>query len=151
VEGLVRVLVRGPDVHVGAAATRLAQLGDEGVDALRTALTEAVREDHQPIRQAALQALVLHRHRDLPAGLVRLTGDEAPEVRTRAIRTLAALGEGAAMPHVVPLLRDPEAAVREEAADAVWELTGGGVDLDFDADPEETESSIRRLEEHYRG
>jgi HEAT repeat protein len=145
VGGLMRILVRGQGDLVTQAASRLTRIGDAGLAALLWALIDAVRMDAFEVRTAAVKALVQSGCTEAPKELIALTGDESAEVRVRAIRTLASL----ASPLAVVLLRDPEESVREEAADALWELSGGGVNLDLDAEPDVVENAIRRLEDLY--
>jgi len=151
VAGLVRLLVRGSGEVVKGAALRLARLGGAGGAALQQALVEAVAANSDEIPPAVVKAYQTDGIRTIPAGLPPLIEDDDPEVRIRAVRTMAGIGGSEAMVSAVALLRDAEEEVREEAADAIWELTEGRIDLEFDRDAAALEEDIRRLEERYRG
>ncbi len=149
--GLVRLLVRGRGEIVGRAALRLARLGGVAEEALAEALVSAVAANSDEIPPAAVKAYQTEGLREIPPGLPVLIHDPKSEVRIRAIRTMAGIGGAAVMLPALELLRDAEESVREEAADAIWELSEGRIDLDLDRDPAAVEEDIRILEERYSG
>ena len=65
---------------------------------------------------------------------VRTLGDEAPEVRVQAARTLQSLGESDSVPHLIETLEDDDLSVRRASRSALAYLVGkdlGGSQLNW--------------------
>ncbi len=80
-------------------------------------LEKAIAEDPDPdLRMKAIRML-----KDAPAGVNRVPGlvrglsDTDPDIRIASLKALASVGDPAATPWVVELIKDPESAVRIQA------------------------------------
>ncbi|MEW6746081.1 MAG: HEAT repeat domain-containing protein [Planctomycetota bacterium] len=103
-----------PDEEIREAARK-------ALENLRLYMEEKARwEQFEATGGKALSALT---------ALVRQTRDPEPEVRIAAIRSLAALGNPEALPHLIELLRDADAQIKEEARKAIEILTAKPADV----------------------
>lgn len=108
-----------------AAIESLALLG-QGIESFSSAVTDAllaqVTAPEREMRLAAMRALAGAGGVGAVGILIERLGDEDPFIRGDAVRGLARLGHAAV--NVVPLLEDPDGAVRMAAAQAVAEAGG---------------------------
>ena len=108
------VLRRGGTLAVCCSALLASGCGDRRTPEDRDALLEVLKlEDARPTDATRRNALV------------ELTRDENPATRRFAVRALGRLEDPALVPAIVPLLSDPDAEVRAQAAWASAQATHG--------------------------
>jgi HEAT repeat protein len=135
---------RGPQASAAATAAALAWLGDaaprerllgllvlrevpELPDDARRAVERALRNGDVTLRLQGLEVVAAHPSPSSFGAVVALLDDEIGEVRARALRAIAALGDRRASLAVARRLSDPDRGVRMEAAATLGALGDGRV------------------------
>lgn len=85
-------------------------------------LAVAARDDHAPVRLAALDAASKLGHPGAAAWIIDLLNDPVPPVRSRAIRACQSMGLRRGLPAIADLRNDPSPWVRLRAQQAVQAL-----------------------------
>ena len=92
------------------------------------ALVDRLTDDDEELRVLAAEYLGQIRARSAVAALVAMIGPSQPErLRRAAIDALGAIGDGAAAPGLIAIVRDGPAALGAPAADALSMLDGDGL------------------------
>jgi len=94
--------------------------GVEFTEALALAISQLTGENKRKARTALTQRLT----RMKEATLTNYLADEDTEIRRAAALACAAKGSKTIVPHLIPLLRDPQELVAEAAHEALKDITG---------------------------
>ncbi len=134
---LSEIVLRGDDRARDQAASILTELGPSGAQALTDLALQAVveeRRDRLVSVAAALSKLKGYRPDEAFAPFLV---DASSKARALACVVFSRTGSRVSIPILVPLLEDPEAAVREEAIEALYAITRE--DFGFEADAPDSE------------
>jgi hypothetical protein len=139
-----------------AVITALGREGAQGAQLARALLGEAVRLEENPlVVDVPSLADAGHLGREAPLqvldDLARLAADPAAPVRREVARALGFMRRAGAGATLVTLLGDRDAAVRDEALESLYSLSGGETfDFDPDVDPAKQQAAIVRWREWVR-
>ncbi len=128
-ELLTAVLQEDEEPLMRAAAA--ASLGNRKQRAATINLVAALKDDSPLVRQEVLRALVkIHDPDAVPALVLTLEMDPAPEVRTEAATALGQFEGATIPPTLVKALDDKSLSVRSAASEALQEISGKSYGLD---------------------
>jgi len=117
-----------PESLAEKARDALAAMGPPAEDDVLHALAAEIREDHYAMRpwsfEPFLRALAEIGTEKTPAALLELCGDDDSTVRINAVHCLAIVGDVDHAAALTPLLEDEDDDVRNEANEALRQLTG---------------------------
>jgi hypothetical protein len=114
--------------------------GVEFTEALAAAIPQLPSQPQQKARAALVERLTRMKDTTLTAYLA----DEDAEIRRAAASASALKASKVLVPHVIPLLRDPNPLVAQAAHSALKEITGSDFGPAADAGPDERAEAARR-------
>lgn len=151
IDNLIEFVARGNAATKNRAAYVLTCLGDSGVFALIKLLKVAIEKEEQDTAMSLIH--VVRKEIDSGKGWEEFSSlfNGSPLTKILALQAITALENVDAFPSVLPLLKDEDADVRDEADNTLCTLTDQDMGFDTEASTDERNAVISQWEAWWAG